>query len=801
MIPFLMSHPFMLSNAPSKLFDVLGQLIFKVCVADTEAEIYDIVAKGLPLLIPADRVSVALITPNQAEIEVFALEGLDSDLQLGTRLPLNMQTSVGKSILSQKAQLVSISPNSPYSDLIRLSSEGMVKAMHSPLFISDQVIGSLNVGSCSAELYGEAELALLTQIAALVATNIERLRLIQQAHASMVRHLCQAERLTILNEMGQRLSSAMTEEVVFHIVAEAIEHVLKADRVSYVVPNPDGLTCQIFALMGNDVIPKAQSFVLEGSGIAVILQREEAMAFPDLSASDYPEHAMLVSQGLRMGWSVPIRVAGEIVGILNAATTTRWPFPDEALSLLKALGRFMETNIERINAQQKVNLTLHKLEHQVYHDLLTGLPNRNRLIQILDQEIQQSQPRPFAILYLDLDGYKRINDSLNHSVGDQLLRAVADRCRQQLHAGDLVARIGGDEFAVLLKDIPNSEKAIVRTQQLLQTLSEPFTINRHHLQISGNIGISLFPDHGQAGEELLKQADIAMYVAKKKGANTVQLYEGQMSEQLKLRLDLERDLRQAIAQNELYVLFHPQVDVLSGQIQAIEALIRWMHPQRGEISPEVFIPIAEEMGLISEISAWVLDESLRSLASIHDRYPDLYVSVNISAHDLLDSQALSEQIETALSRHHLSGHALELELTETVFLHHAEAVTSSIQTWHQQGVRLALDDFGTGFSSLSNLLNLPMDTLKIDRTFVRSIHSESRKQGIVKTILDLGRNLEVICVAEGVENREQFHCLQKLGCDKVQGSLLSKPMTLKQLESFLQEHKHRDWLSPIERLT
>ncbi len=293
-------------SSSSHLCDILGQLILRVCTAQSEAEIYTAVAKNLPLLIPADRVSVALLTPTKDEIEVFALEGLILELPQGACIPCTNQTHIGHTILTQQPTLATATKDSAYPDLAHLANEGLVSTIKAPLLVSGEALGTLNVGSCQDELYGDADLAILTQIAALMATNIERLRLIQAAQASSARHQDYAERLEILNVIGQRLSSAITEECTFNIVADAIEQLLGADRVSYVIPNPDGVSCQILALMGNDIIPKSTNYPLKGTGIAAVLKKQQAMAFLDMADSDYPEHAMLVSQGLTMGWSVPI---------------------------------------------------------------------------------------------------------------------------------------------------------------------------------------------------------------------------------------------------------------------------------------------------------------------------------------------------------------------------------------------------------------------------------------------------------------------------------------------------------------
>ena len=322
----------------SYLCDILGQLILRVCKAQSEAEIYTTVAKDLPLLIPADRVSVALLTPNKDDIEISIFEGLVVDFSEGTAVPCTQQTHIGYTILTQQPSLVTATENSVYLDLAHMAGEGLVSIMRAPLLVSGEALGTLNVGSCQADLYGDTELSILVQIAALMATNIERLRLIQATQASASRHQDYAERLEILNLIGQQLSSAMTEESTFNIVAKAIEKLIGADRVSYVIVNPDGVSCQILALTGNDIIPKATHYPLEGSGLPAVLKTKQAMAYLDLSTSEYREHAMLVSQGLIMGWSVPIQASGEIVGVLNAAVVSPASSPYEVLTLLDALG-------------------------------------------------------------------------------------------------------------------------------------------------------------------------------------------------------------------------------------------------------------------------------------------------------------------------------------------------------------------------------------------------------------------------------------------------------------------------------
>ncbi|MEO0355795.1 MAG: EAL domain-containing protein [Cyanobacteria bacterium P01_A01_bin.3] len=777
----------MSARNPSSLCDILGQLVMGVSVANSKPDLYDAVAKHLPLLIPADRVSIALATADDTELEVIALEGLADTLQQGVRLPCNSRTLVGDCWQRQIPQMATISENSPYQDLVVLAKQGLMVAMSAPLITSTRRLGTLNIATTCADLYGESELELLAQVSAMVSATIERLDSIYHSQVTMERHRRYAERLEILNEMGRRLSTAKTEESTFHTVAEAIEHVLEAERVSYVVPNPGGQSCQIFALTGNDVIPKAHSFPLEGSGIAAVLAADRPMAFPDLAAAAYREHAMLVSQGLRMGWSVPIHMNGSTVGILNAATKITWPFPEDALTLLSALGGFMETTLERISAQREVETTLQQMEYRAFHDSLTDLPNRYWLDRTLRSDLQQHSVdhTRLAVLFVDLDGFKEVNDSLSHSIGDRLLCAVAQRLQEQLPADGAIARMGGDEFIVILRNVQSNDDVSDVGQQLLNALAPPFFIQDQPIQVRGSLGMSLFPDHGETPDELLKHADLAMYAAKAGGRNRVQMYSRPMSERLQERIELEQSLQQAIARDELFLMFQPQIEMATGQICALEALVRWRHPERGLLSPGLFIPIAEEIGQIGDITAWVLNRSLQTLAALRSHHPDLYVSVNISAQDLLEPLRLQQHIQSALEQYQLPGTALELELTESVFFQHASTVEGTIDRWRQQGIRLAIDDFGTGFSSLNYLLCLTIDTLKIDRAFVTSIQDNQRTQGVVETIVSLGNTLHMTCVAEGVEETSQLMKLKELGCCKVQGYLLSKPMMADQLLEFL----------------
>ena len=390
----------MASSDPASLYQALGRLIAAIAATKSEADIYRVVAQFLPELIPADRVSVALVISGSHEFEIFALEGSIADPPLGTRFPLDASNNVSQSLRLGKARLLDVQQP---ENLAAVAAQQVRQVMSSPFFLSGKVLGSINLASCQMETYSPAELELLTQVASLIGTNLERLRLSQETQRAMAQQRSYADRLEILNEMGRQLSSAMTKQEVFNVVAEAIEAVLAADRVSYVIPNPDGESCQIWALSGNAAIPQYACFPLGGSSIEAVITRNQAILFEDLATSPHPELAKLRGEGLSMACSVPILTGGQVTGALNAAVVEPWDSLGEVKTLLHALGRFMGTTLERIQAQADASTTLGQLEHQASHDALTGLPNRYRLAEALAEaiEVAQLKQQSLAVLFVD----------------------------------------------------------------------------------------------------------------------------------------------------------------------------------------------------------------------------------------------------------------------------------------------------------------------------------------------------------------------------------------------------------------
>lgn len=418
-----------------------------------------------------------------------------------------------------------------------------------------------------------------------------------------------------------------------------------------------------------------------------------------------------------------------------------------------------------------------RIQYLAHHDALTGLLNRYNLENRLDQSLLSAQrdKEQVAVMFIDMDRFKIVNDTLGHHVGDQLLIQVARRLRAAVRDSDIVARLGGDEFVVVLTGMSATIDVVPVAQKILQSIGEAYNIEGNVLQSTPSIGISIFPDDGSDSTTLMKNADTAMYHAKDQGRNNIQFFTPGMNAVVSERLILERDLRAALQGDQLMLHYQPQVRTEDGRTHSMEALARWRHPTRGQIPPDKFIPVAEDSGLIEALGTWVLNEACRQLTAWRaDGIADIRVAVNLSAHQLL-SPRLLESVSTILMRHGLSGDALELEVTESAAMKEPEQAINQLQALRMLGIRLSIDDFGTGYSSLAYLKLLPIQSLKLDRTFVRDIETDSNDAAISVATVALAHSLGLQVVAEGVETEGQRDFLKRQGCDLMQGYLFGKP--------------------------
>ncbi|MEW5943768.1 MAG: EAL domain-containing protein [Pseudomonadota bacterium] len=428
-----------------------------------------------------------------------------------------------------------------------------------------------------------------------------------------------------------------------------------------------------------------------------------------------------------------------------------------------------------------------RLRFLAHNDPLTGLPNRLLLKTRLDFALSMAEraQKSVALLFLDLDRFKTINDSLGHHVGDALLQEAARRLRGCLRDEDTVSRQGGDEFLIVLPDAKDMSDTAIVAQKIVEFMTEPFSINGLELSVSASIGISLYPQDGKDAETLIKNADAAMYHAKHKGRNNYQFFTGAMNASALEHLSIGNSLRHAITRQEFFLAYQPQIDLASGKVIGAEALIRWRHPQKGMISPTKFIPIAEEHGSIITIGEWVLREACAQNCRWQKAgLPAIPVAVNLSAFQFRQHN-LAETIARILDETGLDPHYLELELTESLLMEEAEVTIEAISKLKSLDLKLSIDDFGTGYSSLSYLKRFAIDKLKIDRSFVRDIPGATDDNAIVAAIITLAKSLDLTVIAEGVETQEQFDFLSALNCDQIQGYYFSKPVTGSEFTEFL----------------
>ncbi len=489
---------------------------------------------------------------------------------------------------------------------------------------------------------------------------------------------------------------------------------------------------------------------------------------------------IVFSFGFQACWSVPFLLEDEVVGTFAMYYSERRSPSAEDLRLIERAGALVGLAFERRRQDETIR-------HMAFHDALTGLGNRRLLEESLDRAIDRAarEGDPLAVMFLDLDRFKVVNDSLGHRFGDALLRQVSNRLVDAAGGLGLIARQGGDEF-VLLLDGASEDAARVVAEGILDALQSPFYVEHQEIFITPSLGVSVFPDHGTDAQSLLKSADYAMYQAKQNGRNGYQVFHAKLQSKAEKRLELENHLRRALERNELSLHYQPQVHTASRRVIGVEALLRWQHTSWGPLSPAQFIPIAEETGLILPIGKWVLHEACRQgKAWLDDGLPEMTVSVNISARQLQQPDFVAT-VQAALRATGWPARLLELELTESLTMDRASS-SEVIRRLKQLGVGIAIDDFGTGYSSLHYLKHLSINRLKIDQSFVRDLLADQNDQDIVKAIITMSHSLGIEVIAEGVEMPEQARYLELHGCDQVQGYLFSRPLPADAVPAFLRK--------------
>ncbi len=487
-----------------------------------------------------------------------------------------------------------------------------------------------------------------------------------------------------------------------------------------------------------------------------------------------------LQRGYRSLVVFPLHMGGKMAGLLLLYASEKDFFDAEEMRLLTEIAGGISFALEYIEKESRLN-------YLAYYDVLTGLPSRTLFQDRLDQALTYANRHEsmLAVLLIDLDDFKTINDSLGHHTGDQLLKQLATRLTGSLREGDTVARLGGDEFVVILDNVASEEDASVVTQKILKLGIEPFTIDSHELFVTCSIGIASYPKDGEDAETLLKNADAALYRAKDQGRNNAQFCSAEMNAKALQRLTLENNLRNALKRQEFLLHYQARVDLHSGEITGMEALVRWQHPKQGLIPPGRFIPVAEDSGLIVPLGAWVLRTACaQNKAWQAAGLKPVCVAVNLSARQFRQ-QDLVELVTRILQETGLDAVYLELELTESMMMQNVEATIATLTRLKAIGVKFSIDDFGTGYSSLSYLKRFPIDSLKIDQSFVRDLSTDPNDAAITKTIISMAHDLGLRVIAEGVETQEQETFLRLHHCDEMQGYFFSKPVPAKEFEVLL----------------
>jgi len=492
--------------------------------------------------------------------------------------------------------------------------------------------------------------------------------------------------------------------------------------------------------------------------------------------------------------AVPLVRVDRCVGVLIFASREKRHFDRDGVALMRRMAENVVFALDNFEREAERKRGEERIQYLATHDTLTGLPNRTLFNQVLSMAVESARRygRGFAVMFIDLDRFKIINDSLGHDAGDMLLREMARRLTHCLRASDVVARIGGDEFVALVQEAADEEAMAMVARKILAAAIEPLEILGRECRVTASIGIARFPDHAADSAALLKNADMAMYQAKEDGKNNFRFYSPDIEARSLERVAIETQLRQALEKGELSLAYQAKTSLATGGITGVEALLRWHNPELGEVTPTRLIPVAEETGLIIPIGRWVLETACaRNVAWQREGLRPVSMAVNLSPVQFTDPGVV-EHVEAVLRDTGMAPELLELEITESVVMHDTHRAAGILKGLKQLGVRIAIDDFGTGYASLSQLRRFPIDSLKVDRSFVRELAANAGDRSIARAIIAMGRSLSLTVIAEGVETVEQQEFLRSQACDEMQGFYFSRPVPAEAFARLLRDSSTSD---------
>ena len=673
---------------------------------------------------------------------------------------------------------------------------GAVACVALPLVKAGNSVGVLMFFVSKSWAADEEIIALLTRMAENVSFALDNFdRASEKARVDQHEERL-ARMYAALSATNEAIMRAKSRAELFELVCEAAANGAKFTSTSIAMVNASSDFFDVMAVAGPRAAPTRKVRAShsaahpEGRGLSgtAFRSRQACISNDYLNDERFSTfHAVIRNDGAKSGAAFPLLVGGQAVGIMLFLSAEKDTFTPEFAELLQRLADNVSFALENFDRADEKTRADERIEYLASHDSLTNLPNRETFNDLLHFaiEVAQRHQRRFAVLFIDLDRFKIINDSLGHDAGDVLLVEISNRLRQTLRSSDVVARLGGDEFVVILQETSERHDVERIAGDLLAVLSRPLQLSGHECHTTASIGVAMFPVDGTDVHTLTKNADMAMYLAKEDGKNNFRFFNKAVKMQSIERLTLETGLRHALERNQFSLHYQPKVDLATRQITGVEALVRWVHPDRGILSPAQFIPLAEETGLIVPIGRWVLKEACAQNMIWQRRgLRPVSMAVNLSPRQFIDENLLQD-IDEALAASGMSPVLLQLEVTESMMMRNVSRAIKVLDTIQSRGIRLAIDDFGTGYSSMSLMKQFPIDTIKIDRSFVRDLPDDTEDRAIAQAIISMGKALGMTIVAEGVETPEQEQFLRSHGCDEMQGFLISKPVPPEQLAGLL----------------
>ncbi|MDO8396192.1 MAG: EAL domain-containing protein [Bradyrhizobium sp.] len=657
-----------------------------------------------------------------------------------------------------------------------------------PLFVDCKPVAVMYFFFGGADRLDDEMIILMGRIVENVSFGLDVLKHDAERTAAEMHKERFARQLAALGATNEAITRATTREELFRRVCEAA--VLGGNFASTIIAlaRSDSELLEVVAVAGPgrdsilDIRLSTHAHLPEGQGITGIAMRTRQPCISNDYLADFANnslfHKRATARAIMSGAALPLMHGGEAFGALLFLSRERNTFTLELTQLLQRLADNVAFALENFDRADAKMLADQRIEYLASHDSLTDLPNRESFNQLLHFAIESArrQERKLAVLFIDLDRFKIINDSLGHDAGDRLLTEIGGRLRRSVRACDVVARLGGDEFVIILEDVAGREDVEGVARGLLRCLSEPIQLNGHECHVTASIGVAIYPLDGADIQSLTGNADTAMYLVKGDCKDGFRFFSRDARIQPIERLTMETNLRHAVERNELLLHYQPKVNLITSEVTGVEALLRWRHPDGTMVSPGDFIPLAEETGLIVPIGRWVLVEAcLQNMAWQHEGARPVSMAVNLSPRQFVDER-LFQDIDEALAVSGMSPSLLQLEVTESMVMQNVARAVRVLDAIENRGIHIAIDDFGTGYSSMSLMKQFPIDTIKIDRSFVRDLAHDLEDQAIAQAIISMGKALGMTVVAEGVETVEQQAFLRGHACDEMQGYLFSKPV-------------------------